>query len=86
MVALEQVHKAYGKNPVVKGLSLEVARGELRMSHRHRKGVEARQRVRAAPRRRRVLHDRRRCFVTTSINSKYFHEVILLKSQKFGQL
>jgi iron(III) transport system ATP-binding protein len=29
MVQLEQVHKAYGKNPVVKGLSLEVARGEM---------------------------------------------------------
>ncbi len=29
MVSLEQVHKAYGKNPVVKGLSIEVARGEM---------------------------------------------------------
>ncbi len=29
MVTLEQVHKAYGKNPVVKGLSLEIARGEM---------------------------------------------------------
>jgi ABC-type Fe3+/spermidine/putrescine transport system ATPase subunit len=29
MVRLEQVHKAYGKNPVVKGLSLEIGRGEM---------------------------------------------------------
>src|SRR5262245_52896715 len=29
MVRLEAVHKAYGKNPIVKGLSLEVARGEM---------------------------------------------------------
>ncbi|MBL8957583.1 MAG: ABC transporter ATP-binding protein [Myxococcaceae bacterium] len=29
MVSLEQVHKSYGETPVVKGLSLEVARGEM---------------------------------------------------------
>jgi len=29
MVSLENVHKAYGRNPVVKGLSIEVERGEL---------------------------------------------------------
>src|SRR4051794_6470923 len=29
MVSLENIHKSYGKTPVVKGLSLSVGRGEM---------------------------------------------------------